>query len=127
MVAIKLFSAIRIYFEVIGFYAPPQPNQNCELNRKNGFYIFTQAAMVVLVSGFLIFKATSAYEYAVCFYLSFAMANITLYCVLLFYKFGSIVELIEKNEEFIGKRKSKSLLNWCFIFYQKGKFNYFLV
>lgn len=105
MVAIKLFRSVRKYFDALGFHAPPQPNQNCELNLKNGYYIFAVAGMFFPIASFFLFKATSAYEYSVSFYLSVVMVTMTVYCVVLIYKMGSIAILIEKYGEFVGKRK----------------------
>lgn len=106
MVALNLFCSVRKYFEALGFYAPPQPNQNCELNRKNLFYISSVTGLIFPVTGFLLFKATSAFEYSMCFYTCVTMLGMTVYCTVLIYKMGSIVKLIENYGEFIGKRKS---------------------
>lgn len=105
MAPIKLFRAVRKYFKAMGFYAPPSPIQNCELNRKNMFYTFAMAGMFILVTGFFLFKATTIYEYSMSFYMSIAMITVPAYCVIFIYKMGSIEMLIEKYEEFIGKRK----------------------
>lgn len=105
MAAIKLFYSIRENFQAIGFHAPPTPDQNCTFNGKNVFYIFSQVGMVVLTMGFLLFKATSAVEYTVCFYLSIAMTTIIVYCAVLFIQMGSIVMLIEKYKKFIENRE----------------------
>lgn len=101
----KIFRAVQKYFKALGFYPPPQPNQTCEFNRKNVFYIFAVAGMLIPLMGFFLFKATSAYEYSVSFYMSIVMITMTTYCSVLIYKMGSIVKLIEKYEEFIKKRK----------------------
>lgn len=107
MVAIKLFCSVRKYFEGLGFHAPPELNQNCEINHVNGYYIFAVAGMFFPITAYLLFRATSAYEFSVSFYLSVVMVTMTVYCVVLIYRMGSIVVLIEKYEEFIGKRKHK--------------------
>lgn len=112
MVAIKLFRSVQKYFEGLGFHAPSQPNQNCKLNHKNGYYIFAVAGMFFPITAFLLFKAKSAYEYSVSFYLSVVMVTMTVYCVVLIYKIGSIVKLIESYEDFVGKRKPQ--FNWIF-------------
>lgn len=105
MVAIKLFRSVQKYFEALGFHAPPQPNQNCKLNHKNGYYIFAVAGMFFPITAFLLFKATTAYEYSISFYLSVVMVTMTVYYVVLIYNMGSIIRLIENYEAFVGKRK----------------------
>lgn len=107
MVALKLFRSVRKYFEALGFDAPPLPSQSCKVNRRNVFYMSTMTGIFFPVTGFLLFKATSAYEYSMSFYISIVMLGMTVYCTVFILKMGSIVMLIEKFEEFIGKRESR--------------------
>lgn len=101
----KLFRAVGQNFEAIGFSAPSQPNQICTFNGRNLFYIFAVAGMFIPLMGFLLFNATTAYEYSISFYLSIVMITMTTYCAVLIYKIGSIFELIGKYKKFTENRK----------------------
>lgn len=89
----------------MGFYAPPQPNQMCELNCKNLFYILTQIVMLVPIAGFFIFKAESAYEYSTTAYMALTLASVILQLIIFLYKTESFRNLIGNYEQFIEKRE----------------------
>lgn len=105
MTALKLFRAICKNLEAIGLYVPSSSNQSRTLNCKNVFYFSSQMGMVILVTGFLIFKATSAYEYSVSFYLSIALTITAIDYVILNNKTGSTVKMFGKNEKLIKNRE----------------------
>lgn len=105
MATLKLFQAVQKYFEAMGFYAPSQPNQICPINRTNGFYIVAQVGMLISVSGFLIFKAKSAFESFNSIYVILTVLNMTIQFTVILHKMRSILNLIEEYQEFIEKRK----------------------
>lgn len=110
MAVLKLFCSTRNYLVAMGFYAPLQSNQNSKINVRNCFYVFSQMGMIVVVTAYMLIKATSASEYSVCFYISSAMTNLVFYCVVMIYKMESILKFIEQNEQFIENRKHTCLL-----------------
>lgn len=80
MVAIKLFLSVRTYFETLEFYA------NCKFNRKNVCNSVIVTAMFIPVSGFMLFKATSTYEFSISFYMSMISIAMAVYCAVLISK-----------------------------------------
>lgn len=105
MVAVKLFRRVRKLFEAMGFYPPPPPNQKCEFNVENVFYIAKNTWMFIPLTGFLIYKAKSYYEYSLSFYMNVVVLTMAVFCAVMIYKMGSIVKLIESFEEFVKNRK----------------------
>lgn len=105
MAKIKLFYNVQKYFKALGFHAPLQPNKHCPVNRRNGFFMFTLAGMIIPTFGFLLFKAKSAFEYSNTFYISITLATAGVAYIIYLYRMKAIINLIENCQEFIEKRK----------------------
>lgn len=104
---IKLFQLDRQHFEALGFYAWPSlpSNQTCRLNRKNLYYIFIVAGMLIPVVGFGIFKAHSVYEYGITIYTIITLFVVIFYYGVLIFGMAKILNLIAHYEDFIAQRK----------------------
>lgn len=89
----------------MGFFAPPQPNQRCEFNRQNVFYIVKNTWMFVPVTAFLFFEAKSYYEFSLSFYMIVVVFTMVVFCAVTTYKYGLIVMLVGKYEDFAKARK----------------------
>lgn len=105
MAAMKLFRRVQMYFRVFGFHAPSSANQNCKLSRKNWCVLFVYVGMFVSVSGYLIFKASTVYEYGISFLTSITLIHILADFVIIIWEIANISKIIEKYEDFITKRK----------------------
>lgn len=77
-------------------------------------------AMFTPVSGFMLFKATSTYEFSISFYMSMISIAMAVYCAVLISKMGTLVKLIERFEEYIENRKAI----WWFWTFTRSKFNW---
>lgn len=102
---IKLFLSVQKYFKAMGYYAPSQPEQICEFNRINGFYIFSVGGMLIPVLGFLFFKAESAYEYVNSFYIAITIIGMIFHFTAFLFNVGTVLNLIQKYQELTKKRK----------------------
>lgn len=105
MAAIKLFGASQNFFKTLGFYAPPQLNQSCTFNRRNGFYFSAEIGIFVPVTLFFFVEASSAYEYSDSFYMISVSIAMTIYFTEFFKNIGPLLKLVENYEKFIAKRK----------------------
>lgn len=106
---VELFYSARKYLKALGFYAPSEPNQKCALNRKNVFYMFALAGMIIPVMAFLIFEAETAFEYSDPVFQVNTFTTVFIYFVFLIFRLGKILSFIQSNEEFITKRKQFQL------------------
>lgn len=114
-VAMKLFTLTQAHFNKLGFYAPQPPNESCQLNYINGFYMLSQWAMLASVAGFLILKAKSSFEVSNNVYMMITSIGMIVQFTSLFYRMGSVKQLIRNYEEFIENRKCWFELFVCLV------------
>lgn len=105
MAAIKLFRAVRKYFEAMGFYPPLPPDPVCSLNRKNGFYFLAVTGQFVPIAAFIFLEAQTVYEYSNSFYMLITTIAMTNHFMVFFHRMGTIVKLIENYQKFIETRE----------------------
>lgn len=113
---IKSFQFTRNYYQTSGIYTP-QANHSYSLNAKVLLNVFLFAALVTASFAYLLFKANSIGESAY----SYCMSITLLWCTLLMtadtLKIPNILQLIEKYDEFIHKRKSAAIIALFFVNY----------
>lgn len=101
---IKLFSYVQYMFARIGIN-PPDANQRRLSNSKNAFFFVYNTHLFISMVISCITAAATFFEFALSFYLcTTSVVIITLY-ILNIFLYGSVLELIEKFEQFIEQSK----------------------
>lgn len=107
---IKLFRLFRKSFKATGFQTH-QLNRKYKFNTNNWLHFLSLTIMFLSTSSFFLFRATTVYEYGASFPPTNVMLLSLLYFTVFFCHTDSIVQLIERYENFIENSKEKYALN----------------
>lgn len=103
--SIKLFSFIRKYFHLYGFY-PPQLNENGPaLNSRNWIFIIGDVQMCFSSAAFFIVEAESMLEYGLSFFLTNASESMGCVFIAIIWRMKNIWLFFESCERFIQRSK----------------------
>ena len=105
---VKLFQSAQIYFIALGI-CPTKPNQKYAFNMTSFFVLFPMLLIFISTTTFFFLKAETIQEYSDTFYVSSTEFSFIVCFLVNIWKMTTILQLIEKYEEFV--RKSK-----CFVF-----------
>lgn len=99
---VKLMKSTLKYFETLGIY-PLQQNKNYTFNWISISVLSTMIAILISTGTFFLFKAETIDEYSKTFYAVVTELYFLICFISNIWKMKSILQAIEKNEEFIGK------------------------
>lgn len=109
--AIKLFQFLRKCYQIIGIYPPETNQKNYPFNSKNIIFMIFFVQVLFSCSAFLLFNATSAYDYGLSFYMAATELLLLVYYPIIIFKMPDILTLIGNFEKFIEKSKWKHFLS----------------
>lgn len=120
----KLFRNVRTYFDTMGIYCH-QTNQARSLNVRILLLLSPIIVMFITTLAFLVFRATAAFEYAICFHFNITRANALVTCLIMHFQMPKITKFIEKCERFIERSECigvnsfdrQKLFIWCVYFH----------
>lgn len=99
---VKLMKSTLKYFETLGIY-PLQQNKNYTFNWISVSVLSTMIAILISTGTFFLFKAETIDEYSKTFYAVVTELYFLICFIANIWKMESILQAIEKNEDFIGK------------------------
>lgn len=100
-VEIKLFRYVQKYYRTVGIHPPSKDHQYPPINGRNPFGLMLLICMIAATFGYFVFKASTIEEYGMSFFSSFYMVNILVLFIVNSLKIRSILNLIQKFEDFI--------------------------
>lgn len=101
--SVQLFHSFQKFHQIIGIYSSQPSRTDCLINLTNKVFIVSSVLYLITTVTFLVFDATSLFDYGFESYVLIAIITGTVIYLLFIWQHEGTLDFIQNCEKFIGK------------------------